>query len=71
MHPKIKEANYADPSDVTQAETFLAELPAACSESHGYASKDGTVNIRIICNGSSNSMNGLISIKNGVVTKIQ
>jgi len=71
MHPQIKDAAYANPSDVAQAEKFLAGLPVACSDSHAYASNDGTVNIRIICNGASKSMDGLVTIKNGVVTKIR
>lgn len=70
---KVLDANQANPSDVAQAENFLRDLPAACSGSHAYASSDGTVNIRVICIGStkSESMDGLITIKNGVVTQVK
>jgi len=67
----VQNAGSATLSDVAQAESFLKSLPAACSASHAYTSDDGTVNIRTICNGSGESMDGLISIKNGVVTKIR
>lgn len=68
---RVRDAAYASPSDVSQAENFLASLPAACSASYAYASSDGTVNIRTICSGNDQSMDGLVAIKNGVVTHIQ
>lgn len=67
----VENAANANPSDVAQAETFLAKLPAACSASHASASSDGTVSIRIVCNGSGDSMDGLVTIKNGVVTNVR
>ena len=57
-----------------EAEKFLRDLPTACSGSYAYAScQDGTVNIRVICIGptKAESMDGLIAIKNGVVTKVK
>jgi len=67
----VRDAKYANSSDVRQAESFLASLPSACSESYAYASPDGTVIIRIICEGAGKSMDGLVSIKNGIVTQIK
>ncbi|MCM2284368.1 MAG: hypothetical protein NDI81_06280 [Desulfobacula sp.] len=70
---KVLDAHKANPSDVAQAEKFLRDLPNACSGSYAYASSDGTVNIRVICIGSTKteSMDGLIAIKNGVVTQVK
>ncbi len=70
---KVLDAHKANPSDVTQAEKFLKDLPKPCSGSYAYASADGAVNIRVICIGStkSESMDGLIAIKNGVVTQVK
>lgn len=67
----VQNAAKANPSDVSQAEKFLADLPPACSASYASVADDGTVNIRIICNGSGKSTNGSISIKNGLVTQAQ
>lgn len=67
----IENESYANPEDVRQAKQFLADLPPACSGSRASASRDGTVTIRLSCVGSSNSMNGSIKIKNGIVTEIQ
>ena len=63
----------ANPSDVVQATQFLSSLPQACGESYMDASEDGTINIHIICRGSGEtpSTNGLVRIKNGVVTQIR
>lgn len=61
----------ASPSDIESAKKFLADLPPACSSSRMSISADDTVNIRVICNGSNQSMDGLISIKNGVLTHIE
>lgn len=70
---KVLDAYHANPSDVAQAEKFFKDLPNACSGSYAYASDDGTVNIRVICIGStkSESIDGLITIKNGVVTQVK
>jgi hypothetical protein len=59
---RVENTARAKSSDVAQAERFLADLPSACSSSHAHASTDGTVNIRIICNGSGKSMDGIVSI---------
>ena len=63
----------ANPSDVAQATQFLSSLPQACGESYMDASEDGTINIHIICRGagSTPSTNGLVRIKNGVVTQVR
>ena len=61
----------ANPSDLAQANKFLADLPPACSDSYKYVGSDGTVNIHIKCDGNGKKRDGLVAIKNGVVTKIQ
>ena len=61
----------AKPSDLAQADKFLAELPAACAASSRYVGADGTVNIRIKCDGNGKQVDGLVTIRNGVVTKIR
>lgn len=62
-------------SDIVTARNLLNNLPPACSSSHMYTTTDGTVNVRVICIGSisndSQSMTGLISIKNGVLTHVE
>ena len=68
---KVRDASYANRSDVVQAEKFLESLPEACSASYAYASTNGTVNIRLICKDSGKSTDGLVTIKNGVVTQIK
>ena len=60
-----------NPSDLAQANKFLADLPGACSSSYKYISPDGTVNIRIKCDRNGKKIDGLIAIKNGVVTDIK
>jgi hypothetical protein len=65
------DAAEANPSDLAQANKFLADLPPACSASYKYVASDGTVNIRLKCDGNGKKMDGLVAIKNGVVTKIQ
>lgn len=67
----VRDAHYANPSDVAEAENFLSGVPAACSASYAYASVDGTVNIRAICKNSEKSISSLIKIKNGIITKIE
>lgn len=70
---KVLDAHKANSSDVARAEKFLRDLPKPCSGSYAYASDDGAVNIRVICIGStkSESMDGLITIKNGVVSQVK
>lgn len=68
---EIKNAKFASPHDVRLAEEFLRSLPSFCSSSYAYASRDGSVNIRIICRNNERSMTGLISFKNGVMTRIE
>ncbi len=61
----------ANPSDLAEANKFLADLPVACSNSYMYISQDGNLNIRIKCDGNGKKMDGLVAIKNGVVTDIK
>jgi hypothetical protein len=70
---KVLDEHHANPTDVSQAEKFLKDLPEECSGSYAYASVDGTINIRLICIGStkSESIDGLITIKNGAVTQVK
>jgi hypothetical protein len=61
----------ASSSDIDQANRFLADLPPACSRSYKSVDSGGTVSIRVICSGNGQSVDGLVAIKNGVVTKIR
>ena len=61
----------AKPSDLAQADKFLAELPAVCATSSRYVGADGSVHIRIKCDGNGKQVDGLVAIKNGIVTKIR
>jgi len=64
-------AQSASPSDVKQANQFISSLPPACKNSSMTTKADGAVAIRILCEGNGQSSDGLIEIKNGVVTKIR
>ncbi|WP_221065264.1 hypothetical protein [Methylomagnum ishizawai] len=68
--PHVFNEQYANPGDVRQAISFLSELPPACTKSSAYASLDGTVSIRILCESSDKFVDGLVEIRNGIVTKI-
>lgn len=67
----IKDASRASREDVRQAEKFLAQLPPACADSQAYASKDGTVNIRLACAKDGKVINGVVQIKDGIVKNVQ
>ena len=62
---------YANSEDARQAKEFLSSLPAACNRSRASASRDGTVTIRLSCEGANKALSGQIKIKNGVVTEVQ
>jgi hypothetical protein len=68
---RVENASRARASDVAEAEKFLASLPDACSMTRAFATSDGTVHIRILCNGSGKAVDGLVSIRNGIVTNIK
>lgn len=61
----------ATPSDLALAKGFLNKLPLECSSSYVTVATNNAVNIRIVCYGSNQSMDGLISIKNGILTHIK
>ena len=64
-----KRANLlASPSDLSQADKFLAGLPSSCSGSR--VGSGGAVSIRVICDGNGKKMDGLIVIENGIITKV-
>ncbi|WP_145961263.1 hypothetical protein [Salinisphaera sp. LB1] len=67
----VRNASNANQSDVAQANKFLASIPSACSRSYAYALADGTIKIRVICSGNGDSMDGVIEIKNGMVTRVK
>jgi hypothetical protein len=69
--PIVKNASRAKASDVRQAEQFLARLPPACGGTSASAGTDGTITILIRCFGSHDSLNGVVRIKDGVVTDIR
>jgi len=51
--------------DRQQAQTFIKSLPTACSNSYISSKSDGTVVVHVLCRRGTDSMNGLIEIKNG------
>jgi SH3-like domain-containing protein len=57
--------------DMQQAQTFIDSLPSACSNSYISSKSDGTVVVHVLCRRGTDSMNGLIEIKNGIVRKIR
>ncbi len=61
----------ANSSDVAAAKRHLDSLPSACSSSSMSTNSDGTVNLRIRCQDGSKSMDGRISIKDGIVTDVE
>lgn len=61
----------ANPKDLAQADQFLAKLPKSCAASTKSVADDGAVNIRIKCDGNGKKMDGLVAIKDGVVTKVE
>ncbi len=61
----------ASSSDIQQARQMLSQLPSACGNSSMSITSDGAVIIRISCEGNSKSMEGMIKIKDGVVTQIR
>ncbi|NKF24788.1 hypothetical protein [Solimonas marina] len=61
----------ANPADIQQADKFLAKLPPSCASSSKAVGADGAVTITIKCDGNGKKMNGVVSIKDGVVTKIE
>ena len=65
------EAADANASDLAQANDFLVEIPPACSKSYKTVGDDGAVNIHILCEGNGKKTDGLVVIKDGVVTKIR
>ncbi|MDY7096188.1 MAG: zinc ribbon domain-containing protein [Acidobacteriota bacterium] len=69
--PTVSNSSLATSSDVRQAEEFLAALPPACGQTTASAGSDGTITIELKCSGSSQSLNGLVRIKDGVVTDIR
>jgi len=71
QHIYIDKAAFADASDIEEARNFLRDLPTPCSDSHAYASPDGTVNIRINCSGDVVSMDGEVRIKDGEVLEVK
>ncbi len=66
----IHAASYSA-SDMRQAEKFISSLPVACSGSYITTKQDGTVVINIRCKSSSDSTNGVIEIKNGIVKQVR
>lgn len=69
--PTVENASYAKASDVQEAEKFLAQIPEACSNTRATAAADGTITIRLLCNGNGKSMDGSVSIKNRIVTELK
>jgi hypothetical protein len=64
-------ASNANPGDMNQAREFLAKLPPACQNSKISTESDGTVVIWLRCNNGTNAIDGLVKIKNGIVTEVR
>ncbi|WP_028080247.1 PepSY domain-containing protein [Solimonas soli] len=67
----LAQAAEANPADMKQADKFLAQLPKTCGASSKSVADDGSVNIRIKCDGNGKKMDGLVAIKDGIVTKVE
>lgn len=65
------QAAKANPADLAQADKFLADLPPSCAASSKEVGADGAVTIRIQCSGNGKKLNGLVAIKDGVVTRVE
>ena len=61
----------ANPADLAQADKFLKDLPKSCGSSSKSVDADGAVSIRIKCDGNGKKMDGLVSIKDGIVTRVE
>jgi hypothetical protein len=61
----------ANSSDLDAADHFLAGLPASCSGSYRTVGSDSEVNIKTRCDGNGQKMDGLVTIRNGVITKVE
>jgi hypothetical protein len=66
------EAVEANPNDLADGRKLLQSIPhPQCDESNMFVGQDGTVIVKVICNGNGKSMDGRIEIKNGIVTNIK
>lgn len=64
----VKDAQWASPQDLKDANNFLKSIPAECAETYAFASKDGKVTIKMICNGQSK---GVVVLKGGKIVGVQ
>ena len=67
----VSNESFANYKDVRQAEKLLMDLPAECSNSSASASTEGVITIYIRCRKGSKIVDGEVSIKDGIVTKIR
>ncbi len=67
----IQNESFASAVDAQQARKFLADLPAACAGTRAAAASDGTITIRLACEEVGKSLDGIVQIKDGVVTKVR
>lgn len=63
----------ANPADLKQADKFLADLPKSCGASRKSVEADGSVTIRIKCEdqGKGKKLDGVVAIKDGIVTRVE
>jgi Spy/CpxP family protein refolding chaperone len=61
----------ANPADIAQADKFLKDLPKSCGASSKSVGADGAVTIRIKCDGNGKKMDGIVAIKDGIVTRVE
>ena len=67
----VRNESKAAAEDVRQAKELLRQMPPACAKSGAAATDDGEITVTIVCGDEPKSLNGLIRIKNGIVTEIQ
>jgi hypothetical protein len=67
----IENENLANPNDIYEAKKFLRNLPEACKETKAWVKSDGTVHVKLYCNGNGHYTNGYVEIKNGKITEVK
>lgn len=67
----IENESAARPKDARAAIQFLEGLPAACQKSHARAEPNGTVVIRVLCEGNDKSLDSTVEVRNGIVTEVR
>jgi hypothetical protein len=68
----IEDESIANPKDIETTKKFLADMPQpACAGTSASVMSEGTVRIHIFCSGNGKETDGIMTIKNGIVTNIR